>query len=250
MKIFTPSTDGIDHINIYSKGKTSLGRWLSNFAKSPIETEDGHFDSIEGYWYWLSSKDDTLRSLSGWEAKSYGRSIGARDWLDENAFKDKIKRAIRLKLDNNPERLNELKICNLPLTHYYVYNDKIVRVPKADWIIDFLESIKSENNLTEQKTRVVNIRKSKYNIYIGRAGHGQTGYFGNPHPVGYCEICKKIHDREEALSEFKKYFYQKIASDPTFKERVLSMKGKTLGCFCKPNNCHGDIYVEWLEKQE
>ena len=86
--------------------------------------------------------------------RNLGRSIGARDWLDENAFKDKIKRAIRLKLDNNPERLNELKLCNLPLTHYYVYNDKIVRVPKADWIIDFLESIKSENNLTRYKMKI------------------------------------------------------------------------------------------------
>ena len=22
------------------------------------------------------------------------------------------------------------------------------------------------------------------------------------------------------------------------------LKGKTLGCWCKPNNCHGDILIE------
>lgn len=30
--------DGIHHINIYSKGKTEVGKWLSNFSYSLIET--------------------------------------------------------------------------------------------------------------------------------------------------------------------------------------------------------------------
>ena len=30
------------------------------------------------------------------------------------------------------------------------------------------------------KTRVVNIKEEKYDVYIGRAGRGQDGYFGNP----------------------------------------------------------------------
>ena len=51
--ILTPQNDGITHINVYSKGKTTLGRWLTNFAHTPIDTIDGHFESIEGYWYWL-----------------------------------------------------------------------------------------------------------------------------------------------------------------------------------------------------
>jgi len=42
-------SDGVTHINIYSKGKTSLDRALSNFAHTPIETVDGKFASIEGY---------------------------------------------------------------------------------------------------------------------------------------------------------------------------------------------------------
>ena len=48
------TTDGIDHINIYSKGYTKLGRLLSNFTKSefthPIY---GHFMSVEGFWYYI-----------------------------------------------------------------------------------------------------------------------------------------------------------------------------------------------------
>ena len=39
--MYKPKDDGITHINIYSQGKTQLGRFLSNFEPSPIETEDG-----------------------------------------------------------------------------------------------------------------------------------------------------------------------------------------------------------------
>jgi len=34
--MINPEEDGITHINIYSKGKTDLGRMLSNFAKLPF----------------------------------------------------------------------------------------------------------------------------------------------------------------------------------------------------------------------
>lgn len=30
------------------------------------------------------------------------------------------------------------------------------------------------------RTRVVNIRKETCDVYIGRAGYGKDGYFGNP----------------------------------------------------------------------
>ena len=32
-------------------------------------------------------------------------------------------------------------------------------------------------------TTVVNLFKNKYDVYIGRAGKGQDGYFGNPFPL-------------------------------------------------------------------
>lgn len=99
-------------------------------------------------------------------------------------------------------------------------------------------------------TKVVNIYKEKYDIYIGRAGKGQTGYFGNPHPVGFCKICNCTHARAEAIAEYKKDFYKRIESDAEFKQKILELKDKTLGCFCKPSNaCHGDIIAEYLNKE-
>lgn len=49
-------------------------------------------------------------------------------------------------------------------------------------------------------TRVVNIRKEAYDVYIGRAGKGQDGYFGNPFRL------KQDMDRGGTLAGFREYF--------------------------------------------
>ena len=97
-------------------------------------------------------------------------------------------------------------------------------------------------------TTVVNIYKEPYDVYIGRAGKGKDGYFGNSHVVGFCKICNKIHNRGEAVDAFRVDFKKRIEYDSVFKERLKELKGKRLGCFCKPLACHGDVYVEYLEK--
>lgn len=142
--MFNPENDGLDHINVYSKGRTSLGRDLTNFSYSPINLpEDGKFNSVEGYWYWLSSKDDKLRSLHGFKAKQYGRAIRADDWLEDEKFKKKIKLAIKIKIESNPDLMRKFRTSSLPFAHYYVYGGKVVMVPKSDWIIEYLEELRS-----------------------------------------------------------------------------------------------------------
>lgn len=134
--------DGITHINIYSKGKTELGRFLSNFTRCPIETEDGPFVSIEGYWYWLSCKAEKLRTLSGYAAKAYGRLAGANDWGTSDEFKRKITDAIYAKL-RTPEGVRILSenrdLLHLPFDHYYVYGNKINRPREGRWIIERIQ---------------------------------------------------------------------------------------------------------------
>ena len=92
------------------------------------------------------------------------------------------------------------------------------------------------------QTKVVNIRISDYDVYIGRAGHGEDGYFGNPFRLRYNE------PRGITIEKYRKYFYNRLKTDPEFKRRIESLKGLTLGCFCKPYACHGDVIAEYLEK--
>ena len=85
-------------------------------------------------------------------------------------------------------------------------------------------------------TRVVNKRTERFDVYIGRPSP-----FGNPFAIG------RDGDRDAVIAKFKTYFYGKLRTDPRFKQHVLALKGKTLGCFCKPEACHGDVIVDYLD---
>ena len=91
--------------------------------------------------------------------------------------------------------------------------------------------------------RAVNLRNEEFDVYIGRAGRGQDGYFGNPFQLG------RDGDREQVIEKYKKWFDARIERDEEFKNRVLELKGKRLGCFCKPQLCHGDVIAEYVNEQ-
>jgi hypothetical protein len=100
------------------------------------------------------------------------------------------------------------------------------------------------------RTQAVNLKREAYDVYIGRAGRGQKGVFGNPVAIGRkCPECEKVHkDGGSTLGCFRKYFFRRLEEDTEFKSEVLALKGKKLGCFCKPKPCHGDVIVKYLEE--
>ena len=131
--------DGVTHINVYSKGKTSLGRWLSNFYHSPIVLEDdGRFDSIEGYWYWITVRDDRLRNVAGFNAKKLGKELTEESSKDCEGFEDKIKKALDVKMKTYLDKSKELCDSDLPLCHYYEYSEKRLDAG-YEWIIEHIE---------------------------------------------------------------------------------------------------------------
>ena len=133
------SGDGIDHINIYSKGVTYVGRALSNFSAHDVITTDGTFSSIEGYWYWLGAtgpRREELRRAVGWEAKKLGRELRAADWSADPVFKLKIANAMIAKLIMHRSLFDAFKTATLPFRHYYVYGDKVVEPEDGRWIVD------------------------------------------------------------------------------------------------------------------
>jgi len=135
--------DGINHINVYSRGETALGEFLSNWTYSPVTTIDGFFSSIEGYWYWLLTGDERLRKKTGWNAKSLGRDIckaqkmGEWDYDEDPTFREKITDAINQKIDDSEYR-DEFYASTLPFDHYYIIKGRVVRPKNGRWIIDFL----------------------------------------------------------------------------------------------------------------
>ena len=83
--------------------------------------------------------------------------------------------------------------------------------------------------------KVVNLHKEKYDVYIGRGS-----LFGNPYPI------TKGNTRQIVIDLYREWFYNQLKY-PLFKAEVEKLRGLTLGCYCKPKPCHGDIIVEYLE---
>jgi Domain of unknown function (DUF4326) len=95
-------------------------------------------------------------------------------------------------------------------------------------------------------TRVINIKnKQPFDVYIGnRIRFHPEKYpqskWGNP----YAKYLKK-YGRNKVIKMYKEY----IMSKPELVEFIPSeLKDKKLGCWCKPEACHGDILAELADK--
>lgn len=85
-------------------------------------------------------------------------------------------------------------------------------------------------------TSLVNLHHEKCEIKIDR-----TTLFGNPFDYRKLGIT-----REECVRKYREWFYNKLKDD-SFRNKVLSLKDRVLGCWCVPNLCHGHILLEYLE---
>ena len=92
-----------------------------------------------------------------------------------------------------------------------------------------------------KETTVVNLKtcKDKDVVRIDR-----TTFFCNPF------VMRTETDRPEVLRKYRKYFYDRLRKDPVFRRKVLELKGKKLGCWCKPKACHGDVILEYLKQKQ
>jgi|SRR5271155_3263948 len=93
--------------------------------------------------------------------------------------------------------------------------------------------------MSQQKTRVVHCRKEPYDVYVGR-----PSVYGNPfsHLTGTLAQFK-VSTREEAVAAFRRWIYN--PENGELLQRVKTeLKGKVLGCWCKPQSCHGDVLAE------
>ena len=91
-------------------------------------------------------------------------------------------------------------------------------------------------------TRVVHLKKEPYDVYIGRPSK-----WGNPYSHKEGTLAEfKVANRAEALEKYEKY----LLENETLYNSLIELKGKTLGCWCKPNKCHGDILAKWSNSIE
>lgn len=77
--------------------------------------------------------------------------------------------------------------------------------------------------------KVVHCKREKYDVYIGRPSK-----WGNPFVLG------KDGNRKEVVRKYKEW----IVQQPNLMSSLCELEGKTLGCWCSPKACHGDVLIE------
>lgn len=164
---FHPRYEGHDHINVYSKSKSPLGRALSNFFYSVFtHPRYGVFNTVEGFYFYLLTgcMHNELRTMKGIEAKTFGSKAVALRKVDQN-FKNEIVEAIAYKIMQNVYIQNLLIESTLPLTHYYYYGDVDKEVKVYDkmrehgYMIHAIEEIRQ--NLQQNGKIITTYNQSK-----------------------------------------------------------------------------------------
>lgn len=75
-------------------------------------------------------------------------------------------------------------------------------------------------------TKVVHCKKEPFDIYIGRPSK-----WGNPFAIG------PDGTRTEAIEKYRQW----LPSQPELMAALPELSGKTLGCWCHPQPCHGEV---------
>jgi Domain of unknown function (DUF4326) len=107
------------------------------------------------------------------------------------------------------------------------------------------------------KGLVVHCMKSPYEVYIGRGKDPETqekSEWGNrfSHRESKFEHVVYVRTAEEAVACYKAELWERIKRGELSLERLASLAGKTLGCWCAPSCCHGDVLASasiWAVQQ-
>lgn len=85
------------------------------------------------------------------------------------------------------------------------------------------------------QARAVNKYREAFDVYIGRGS-----MWGNP----YVMANKSDVERHRVIQLYKLHLNKQIESGDITRADLESLRGKRLGCFCKPKSCHGDYLAE------
>lgn len=78
-------------------------------------------------------------------------------------------------------------------------------------------------------------KKESFDVYIGRPGK-----WGNPFVIGLDGT------RREVVERYRAY----LMNSPDLLASLPELEGKTLGCWCAPLPCHGDVLAELANARE
>lgn len=86
-------------------------------------------------------------------------------------------------------------------------------------------------------TTVVHCQRADYDVYIGRPSIWGNQWTHVPSAMARY----RVSTRAEAIARYREW----ILTQPVLLAQLYKLKGKRLGCWCKPHHaCHGDVLAE------
>jgi hypothetical protein len=70
--------------------------------------------------------------------------------------------------------------------------------------------------------------------FIHKSIHNQSGVI----------LIVSRNTEEKAIQLYR----EKLLASPLLLSQLHELKDKTLGCWCKPDKCHGDVLIELIDK--
>ena len=89
-------------------------------------------------------------------------------------------------------------------------------------------------------TIAVNVTRESYDVYIGRPSK-----WGNSFRIGQLYQGVTLN-REMAIRAFEDWFLHS-SEGHKLQADIGEIRGKRLGCYCKPLDCHGDILATFAD---
>ena len=83
------------------------------------------------------------------------------------------------------------------------------------------------------RTRVVHCKAQPFDVYIGRPSE-----WGNPFVIGV------DGNRSQVIDKYEKW----LMKQPALLAKLHTLRGKVLGCWCKPQACHGDVLARLADE--
>jgi len=81
---------------------------------------------------------------------------------------------------------------------------------------------------------VVHCKRARYDVYIGRPSK-----WGNPFAIG------RDATRGQVIARYERW----LRSQPELVAALHELAGKTLGCWCAPRACHGEVLARLAAQQ-
>jgi hypothetical protein len=88
------------------------------------------------------------------------------------------------------------------------------------------------------RTKVVHVKVARYDVYIGRA---------NPRNHLPASIWRNPFKGPHAIERYRKWLM--APAQAWLRKRLPELRGKILGCWCRPLECHGDVLAKVADRK-